>query len=116
MPAPDTPKRKMGHGKGQDDNAKSRVKRQKIFEAREIRTQLSHEALNERKELDVSNFVKSRESEIRALEASITSSKSVLSTRAFQQVPRHLRRRTASHNVKRVPKRLRTRALKEVRQ
>ena len=47
--------------------------------------------------------------------ASMSDSKNVLSTRAFQQVPKDLRRRTASHNVKRVPKRLRARAAKEVR-
>lgn len=41
-------------------------------------------------------------------------SKRALSSRAFQQVPIRLRRRTASHNVKRVPKRLRERAGREV--
>lgn len=41
-------------------------------------------------------------------------SKRALTSRAFQQVPRHLRRRTASHDVKRVPKRLRGRAGREV--
>ena len=66
-------------------------------------------------ELDVSSFVKAREYEIKSLEASMGSSKKALTTRAFQQVPRELRRRTASHNVKRVPKRLRARAAKEVR-
>lgn len=34
--------------------------------------------------------------------------------RAFQSLPRALRRRTASHNVKRIPKRLRNRAEKEM--
>ena len=48
--------------------------------------------------------------------ANMSGSKKALSSRAFQQVPRDLRRRTASHNVKRVPKRLRARAAKEVRQ
>ena len=41
-------------------------------------------------------------------------SKTALTSRAFQQVPRALRRRTASHNVKRVPRRLRARAKREV--
>ena len=44
----------------------------------------------------------------------MTSSKKSLTARAFQQVPRAMRRRTASHDVKRVPKRLRERAAKEV--
>ncbi|KAI8871640.1 POP1-domain-containing protein [Ramicandelaber brevisporus] len=37
------------------------------------------------------------------------------SARAFQTLPRHLRRRAASHNVKRIPVRLRERALAEMR-
>ena len=37
-----------------------------------------------------------------------------LRSRAFQEVPRDMRRRTASHNVKQVPKRLRARAAKEM--
>jgi len=36
--------------------------------------------------------------------------RSVLNQRAFQDVPRTLRRRSASHNVKRVPKPLRAKA------
>jgi hypothetical protein len=40
--------------------------------------------------------------------------KKTLNTRAFQQVPRHMRRRTASHNAKKVPRRLRKRAEREV--
>jgi ribonuclease P/MRP protein subunit POP1 len=39
-----------------------------------------------------------------------------LSRRAFQDVPRELRRRTASHNPQRVPKRLRPRARQEARE
>ena len=92
-----------------------RAKRNKISEARTILTQTSDKALNQNGELDVSAFVKAREVEIRAMEKSMAASKHVLSTRAFQQVPKDLRRRTASHNVKRVPKRLRARAMKEVR-
>lgn len=108
-------KRKGPTGKSQDAEAKSRAKRLKILQVRDVRAGPSHTALNENKELDVSKFVKSREAEIQALETSITTSKSALSSRAFQQVPRHLRRRTASHNVKRVPQRLQARSIREVR-
>ena len=66
-------------------------------------------------EVDVEKYVKSREFEIQALEASLVHSKKFSSSRAFQAVPRNLRRRTASHNVKRVPKRLRSQTAKEVR-
>lgn len=89
-------------------------KRAKISNARTVLAQTSDKALSKYGDLDVSAFVKAREYEIRALEASMGKSKKALSTRAFQQVPRNLRRRTASHNVKRVPKRLRIRAGKEV--
>lgn len=34
--------------------------------------------------------------------------------RTFQQLPRHMRRRAMSHNVKRLPRRLREAARKEV--
>jgi ribonuclease P/MRP protein subunit POP1 len=62
-----------------------------------------------------SKAFKSREYEIRALEQGLARSKKALTKRAFQQVPKELRRRTASHNVKRIPKRLRERGKREVR-
>lgn len=91
------------------------AKRVKTSSARTILAQASDKALNQNGDLDVSAFVKAREFEIKAMEASMSSSKKALSSRAFQQLPKDLRRRTASHNVKRVPKRLRVRAAKEVR-
>ncbi|KAK4048654.1 Ribonucleases P/MRP protein subunit pop1 [Microbotryomycetes sp. JL201] len=42
------------------------------------------------------------------------SSKEALTQRAFQSLPRHLRRRAASHNVRKLPMRLRVRAKQEV--
>lgn len=94
-------------------NAK-RARMNRMKDARTILTQASDKALNENGELDVSAFVKAREFEIKAMEASMGQSKNALSSRAFQQVPNDLRRRTASHNVKKVPRRLRSRAAKEV--
>lgn len=90
------------------------AKRVKSNQARAILAQASDKALNQNGELDVSAFVKAREYEIRAVEASMGASKKFLSSRAFQQVPNELRRRTASHNVKKVPKKLRGRAAREV--
>ena len=90
------------------------AKRARLDDARSILTQSSEQALNKHGELDVKNFVKAREVEIKAMEASMGASRKVLSSRAFQQVPNDLRRRTASHNVKKVPKRLRSRAAREV--
>lgn len=90
-------------------------KRVKIYDARTLAVQSSDTALSKTGELDVAAFVAARQFEVRALEAGIKSSRSSLSSRAFQKVPRNLRRRTASHNVKRVPQRLRARARREVR-
>ena len=89
-------------------------KRSKVVDARVIRTQTADKAFSNG-ELNVDKFVKAREYEIRGLEDGLKRSKHGLSTRAFQEVPKELRRRTASHNAKRVPKRLRERANGEVR-
>ncbi|CAF9926917.1 MAG: hypothetical protein ALECFALPRED_003578 [Alectoria fallacina] len=97
-----------------DPTSKRAAKRVKTFSARSILAQASDKALSKNGDLDVSAFVKAREFEIKAIAASMGASKNSLSTRAFQQLPKNLRRRTASHNVKRMPKRLRTRAAKEV--
>ncbi|KAL6871423.1 ribonucleases P/MRP protein subunit POP1 domain-containing protein [Trichoderma novae-zelandiae] len=88
-------------------------KRAKVYAARSIPTQAADAALKDG-ELDLVAFVAAHEFEIRALEQSMATTKAVRSSRAFQQVPRGLRRRTASHNPKRVPRRLRARARKEM--
>ncbi|MCJ1311239.1 hypothetical protein MMC25_004910 [Agyrium rufum] len=92
------------------------AKRVKISSARNILAQTADGALNRNGELDVSSFVKARQFEVEAMEQNKTASKGALSTRAFQQVPRDMRRRSASHNKSRVPKRLRVRAAKEMKE
>ncbi|PSN69050.1 hypothetical protein BS50DRAFT_490046 [Corynespora cassiicola Philippines] len=64
-------------------------------------------------EIDVKKFMRAHENEIKSLENAMKAAKKGMSRRAFQEVPRELRRRTASHNPQRVPKRLRARAKKE---
>lgn len=88
--------------------------RAKQRDARQLSTQTSGKAFKNG-ELDVDKFVRAREYEIRALEEGMARSKKALNRRAFQQVPKELRRRTASHNVKRVPKKLQARSKREVR-
>ena len=66
-------------------------------------------------DINIKNFLRSHENEIRALEGALKAAKGGLSRRAFQDVPRELRRRTASHNPNRVPKRLRLRARQEAK-
>ncbi|KAF2131136.1 ribonuclease-like protein P complex subunit Pop1 [Dothidotthia symphoricarpi CBS 119687] len=66
-------------------------------------------------EINVKNFLASHENEIKSLEGAMKAAKKGLARRAFQDVPRELRRRTASHNPQRVPKRLRVRARQEAK-
>jgi ribonuclease P/MRP protein subunit POP1 len=106
-------KRKVGLEKSnQSPNTR---KRQKIQDARAVAVQRSGPPVSASGELNISSFIKAREFEIGALEKSMQKSRKGLSARAFQQVPRHMRRRTASHNAKKVPRRLRRRAEREVR-
>lgn len=90
-------------------------KKQKAQDARFIPVQSADAAVSTSGELNVAAFIKAREFEINALDKSVQKSKKGLMLRAFQQVPRAMRRRTASHNVKKVPRRLRRRAGREVR-
>lgn len=85
----------------------------KLFSSRTIRTQTNDPSVKEGL-LDIHEYVASREFEIRSMELSQINTKNALSTRVFQNLPRVLRRRTASHNVKRIPKRLRAKALREM--
>jgi ribonuclease P/MRP protein subunit POP1 len=103
-------------GPTSDQNYSGAVrKRARTLDARALAVQSADAALSATGELDVAAYVGAREYEIRALEAGIEKSRGALASRAFQKVPRSLRRRTASHNVKRVPSRLRARAKREVR-
>lgn len=93
-----------------DDRGGARAfKRVKVKDARSIRSQPADAALKDG-ELDLQAFLNARQFEIRALEDGMRRSKALNNRRAFQLVPRGMRRRTASHNVKKLPKRLRARA------
>lgn len=109
-------KKRKEHPSGSKSEPNKRAKidhRSKQRDSRALATQTSSKAFKNG-ELDVDKFVKAREYEIRALEDGMSRSKKALTQRAFQQVPKELRRRTASHNAKRVPKRLQRRAKREV--
>ncbi|KZT60139.1 POP1-domain-containing protein [Calocera cornea HHB12733] len=64
--------------------------------------------------LDPERLATSRQFEILALRAALSSAAAASTARAFQSVPRHLRRRAASHDVRRLPLRLRARAAVEI--
>lgn len=67
-------------------------------------------------EISLKSFLNSHQNEIKSLENAMRTAKKGLSRRAFQDVPREMRRRTASHNPQRVPKRLRARARQEAKE
>jgi ribonuclease P/MRP protein subunit POP1 len=112
--ASNQPEKRKSAFPGPQPGAAASRKRAKTFDARSLAVQSADAALSASGELNVAAYVEAREFEIRALESGMQRSKSALTSRAFQKVPRALRRRTASHNVKRVPRRLRARAKREV--
>jgi len=64
--------------------------------------------------VDAVNFAEARAFEINAMHTAIKNASFSLNQLSFQSLPRGLRRRAASHNVKRLPLRLREQAKKEV--
>ncbi|KAI0154217.1 ribonucleases P/MRP protein subunit POP1-domain-containing protein [Xylariaceae sp. FL1272] len=65
-------------------------------------------------ELNVQSFVNSMAFEINAMDESMRRTRNFHTSRAFQGVPFTMRRRTAAHNYKRIPKRLHRRAQREM--
>lgn len=88
-------------------------KRAKLRSARTIMANNQEPALRDGR-LDVPDFLAARKYEIQQMERAMQNSRQAAKQRAFQSLPRVLRRRTASHNVKRIPKRLRKRAEREM--
>ncbi|CEL51735.1 ribonuclease P [Rhizoctonia solani AG-1 IB] len=64
--------------------------------------------------LDVERFAQARSFEIGAMQSAIKTATAAASHRVWQTLPRHLRRRAASHDVRRVPVRLREKAKLEI--
>lgn len=85
----------------------------KLYNSRTIRSETVDPSFNDGI-LSIPEFLSSREYEIKAFEHSQLNTKAASSNRIFQSLPRTLRRRTASHNVKRIPKRMRNKALREM--
>ncbi|KAI0487288.1 POPLD domain-containing protein [Xylaria cf. heliscus] len=107
-------KRKNGHQDNNNSTPNPRAaKRTKVYEARSIAVQSPHSALRDG-ELDVQSFVNSMAFEINALDEGMRRSRTSGTSRAFQRVPFTMRRRTAAHNYKRIPKRLHRRAKREM--
>ncbi|RIA97121.1 ribonucleases P/MRP protein subunit POP1-domain-containing protein [Glomus cerebriforme] len=64
--------------------------------------------------IDVVDFAEARAFEINAMNDALERANQAKNSRAAQTLPRHLRRRAASHNVKRLPVRLRKKAMDEM--
>ncbi|KAI9443101.1 POP1-domain-containing protein [Lactarius indigo] len=64
--------------------------------------------------IDVETFTESRSFELKAMQEAMKNAKAGTTHRAWQELPRHLRRRAASHNVRRVPLRLRHKSRAEM--
>lgn len=114
MPDPPNPRKRPSPASITPTGTPDR-KRARIISSRTIITQTNLPELKTG-QLNVPSFIKSRKFEISALQRSMATAKTALKQRAFQSVPRNMRRRTASHNSKRVPKRLRDRAEKEMKE
>lgn len=65
--------------------------------------------------INVVDLAKDRAAEIDAMTAEVAASKFSSTRRTFQQISRHMRRRAASHDIRRLPRRLRERALEELK-
>ncbi|KAG7194547.1 uncharacterized protein KQ657_004762 [Scheffersomyces spartinae] len=91
------------------------LRKAKLYSSRQIRTQVNDSSFSsEGGKLLIPQFLQSRQFEIESLERAQLQSKYSGAARCFQTLPRTLRRRVASHNVKRIPKRLRNRAIREM--
>ncbi|KAG6811630.1 hypothetical protein H0H92_006499 [Tricholoma furcatifolium] len=64
--------------------------------------------------IDVEKFAEARAFEIDAMHNAMKNASASSTSRAWQALPRHLRRRAASHDVRRVPVRLREKARSEM--
>ena len=63
-------------------------------------------------DMNVTDFVEARMAELETM--SLAANKIQGNARVMQKLPRHMRRRAASHNIKRVPRRVRNIAEREV--
>ena len=63
--------------------------------------------------MNVLDFVEARATEMQSMRKALRGKQ--MGKRVFQTLPRHMRRRAMSHNPKRLPRRLREQAAREVK-
>ena len=64
--------------------------------------------------LNVLDFAEARANELHNMTKALEAKPVEAGKRVFQQLPRHMRRRAMSHNVRRLPRRLKEKAIREV--
>ena len=64
--------------------------------------------------INVMDFAEARATELKAMTQVLSKKPGDGGKRVFQQLPRHMRRRAMSHNIRRLPRRLQEKAAKEV--
>ncbi|KAF9814981.1 hypothetical protein IEO21_04831 [Rhodonia placenta] len=107
------PKRKDNSDAGDEPTARER-KKQKTAIARTIAVQPTASSSTSGSNPVAGPSKSARAFEMKAMHDAMQSARSNSTQRAWQQLPRHLRRRAASHDVRRVPLRLRDKARAEV--
>ncbi|KAG9291822.1 hypothetical protein G9A89_012107 [Geosiphon pyriformis] len=123
MSSSNTPKSRK-HGKEERDQGPSKkLKKDYIAINRSIETQLDQLAgtsttgiRNAPRTVKIVEFAEARAFEINAMNEALERSRQAKNIKASQSLPSHLRRRAASHNVKRLPVRLREKAREEMEQ
>ncbi|PLW36033.1 hypothetical protein PCANC_16083 [Puccinia coronata f. sp. avenae] len=109
------PNRKRTHSGAPNEQTHQARKKAKIKHARAIHTQSLNPSSKLPQFLDVEKFINSRAFEIGAMEKSMRAARQAMGKRSFQTLPRHLRRRAASHFARRVPTKFRPKARFEMK-
>ncbi|KZS93212.1 POP1-domain-containing protein [Sistotremastrum niveocremeum HHB9708] len=104
-----------------DEASHKARKKQRVAFARDIAVQAATSGSNQVNSslpnspvIDVEKFAQARSFEINAMKTSLDNTSTSGTHRVWQTLPRHLRRRAASHDARRVPLRLRDKAKAEM--
>lgn len=101
------------NGIGDSSNKKNKKKAKR--DAQLIVTDLNNSLISEApRNVDIVQFAEARSFELNAIESALkNATENTGNQRVFQSLPRHLRRRAASHNIKRIPLEFRKKAFWE---
>jgi len=100
---------------GITDNFNKKNKKKAKRDAQLIATDLNNSLISEApRNVDIVQFAEARSFELNAIESALkNATENTGNQRVFQSLPRHLRRRAASHNIKRIPLQFRKKAFWE---